>query len=94
MLGRLVQTLATINLWPLPFPRIPTSYRSSVSNLQKNLVLLSDIKGSPSGLHAGCSPLANLTRTIITVTNGMTSLSTDSQLRHLAAQAKKSGISE
>lgn len=89
MLGRLIQFLTAAELWPLPSF---TTYQRSVMALGDSLKTLS-IKGYPGNHHHLCNLLPDHSTSVDTVINGLDSVATDSQKRHLEAQAKKSGLS-
>ena len=88
MLGMLIQSLLTVGLFPIPHA---TTFPDSVFSLKSRLKVLS-VKGSCDPKHSECKPIRNLAETLDTVTSGIKSLTTLNQARHLAAQAKKSGI--
>ena len=75
-------------MWPIP---APTTYQHAVSTLKSDLRTL-DVKGSCDPKHANCKPIRNLQDTLYAVTGGINSIVTESQARHLAAQARKSGL--
>lgn len=87
MLGRLIQSLVTINLWPVP---AAITYQQSVSTLKTSRKTIL-VKGSAGNLHAQCSPLHGHAASVDAIINGLASLVTDNQPHHLIAQANKSG---
>ena len=88
MLGMMIQSLVTVDLWPLPDS---TACQHSVSTLKTRLATLT-IKGSWDTSHDNCGMIQNLTELLDAVTDSITSLTTDNQARHLAAQATKLGV--
>ena len=91
MLGKLIQFLASVGLWPIPDPY---TYQHSAMHLMKILRTLSvgstEIEHTHN--HRNCFPIPNLKKTLDAIANGDTHLTIPEQRRRLSAQAKKSGL--
>lgn len=88
LLGKLIRSLVTVGLWPVPSS---VTYALSMHLLQADLKSIT-VNGAAHTKHEDCTPLPNHAASIDAVTDGLTSLTTPSQKRHLEAQAKKSGL--
>lgn len=89
MLGQLIQSLVSVDLWPIPL--FPATCPKSVDTLQRRLRTIS-VNGSSEIGHANCTPLPDYTAAIVAVLRGLTSLTTAKQLDHLSVQAAKTGL--
>lgn len=67
-------------------------YRGSIAWLENSLRSIS-VRGYPGNKGVSCDPIPNHAATLDAIIKRLDSNATDTQLRHLAAQAKKSGIS-
>lgn len=91
MLGRLIRCLSNHGLYHDTHID-PPNYRGSVATLERKLRTIS-IRGHPGRDHVNCVPIPHHAASIDTVINRLSSIASVDQLRHLAAQAEKSGIS-
>lgn len=89
LLGKLIRSLVRVDLWPVPSS---ATCAKSVLMLQTGLKGIA-VNGAAHTNHVKCTPLPNHAASIDAVINGLTSLTTPSQKRHLEGQAKKSGLS-